>query len=75
MARCVPRTVFRVLVVDGQTAERTVLGQLIRRNPSLQIAGEARTAEQALAMLATAAASLTVPYCCAAIAHESVSAG
>ena len=51
MARCVPRTVFRVLVVDGQTAERTVLGQLIRRNPSLQIAGEARTAEQALAML------------------------
>ena len=47
----VPRTVFRVLVVEGQTAERTVLGQLIRRNPSLQIAGEARTAEQALAML------------------------
>jgi DNA-binding NarL/FixJ family response regulator len=51
MARCVPRTVFRVFVVEGQTAERTVLGQLIRRNPSLQIAGEARTAEQALAML------------------------
>ena len=46
-----PRTVFRIFVVDGQTAERTVLGQLIRRNPSLQIAGEARTAEQALAML------------------------
>ena len=51
MARFLPRTVFRVLVVEGQTAERTVLGQLIRRNPSLQIAGEARTAEQALALL------------------------
>lgn len=51
MARCVPRTIFRVFVVDGQTAERTVLGQLIRSNPSLQIAGEARTIEQALAML------------------------
>jgi DNA-binding NarL/FixJ family response regulator len=51
LARVVPRTVFRVFVVEGQTAERTVLGQLIRRNPSLQIAGEARTAEQALAML------------------------
>jgi DNA-binding NarL/FixJ family response regulator len=51
MARCLPPTVFRVFVVDGQTAERTVLAQLIRRNPSLQIAGEARTAAQALAML------------------------
>ena len=39
MARCVPRTVFRIFVVEGQTAERTVLAQLIRRNPSLQIAG------------------------------------
>lgn len=56
LARVVPRTVFRIFVVDGQTAERTVLGQLIRRNPSLQIAGEATTAEQALAMLSAAAA-------------------
>ena len=56
IARCVPRTVFRIFVVEGQTAERTVLGQLIRRNPSLQIAGEARTADQALAMLSAASA-------------------
>ena len=63
MARCVPRTVFRVLVVDGQTAERTVLGQLIRRNPSLQIAGEARTAEQALAMLGAETARPTSSAC------------
>ena len=54
LARVVPRTVFRIFVVEGQTAERSVLGQLIRRNPSLQIAGEARTAEQALAMLGDA---------------------
>ena len=56
LARVVPRTVFRIFVVEGQTAERSVLGQLIRRNPSLQIAGEARTAEQALAMLGGASA-------------------
>jgi DNA-binding NarL/FixJ family response regulator len=56
LARVVPRTVFRIFVVEGQTAERSVLGQLIRRNPSLQIAGEARTAEQALAMLGDASA-------------------
>lgn len=58
LSRVVPRTVFRILVVEGQTAERTVLGQLIRRNPSLQIAGEATTAEQALALLG---ASTAVP--------------
>jgi DNA-binding NarL/FixJ family response regulator len=51
LARCFAQTVFRVFVVEGQTAERTVLVQIIRRNPSLQVAGEARTTHEALAML------------------------
>jgi DNA-binding NarL/FixJ family response regulator len=45
------QTVFRVFVVEGQTAERTVLAQLVRRDPSFQPDGEAATTEDALAML------------------------
>ena len=51
LVRGLPRTVFRVFVVEGQTAERTVLGQIIRRDPSLQADGEATTTDEALAML------------------------
>jgi DNA-binding NarL/FixJ family response regulator len=50
--RCFPRTAFGVFVVEGQTAERSVLGQLIRANPSLHAVGEARTTDEALALLA-----------------------
>jgi two-component system NarL family response regulator len=52
LARAVPQTVFRVLVVEGQTAERTVLGQIIRRDPSFEADGEATTTHEGLAMLA-----------------------
>jgi DNA-binding NarL/FixJ family response regulator len=45
------QTVFRVFVVEGQTAERTVLAQLVRRDPSLQPDGEAATTQDALTML------------------------
>jgi DNA-binding NarL/FixJ family response regulator len=45
------QTVFRVFVVEGQTAERTVLAQLIRRDPSFQPDGEAATTHDALNML------------------------
>ena len=51
LARALPQTVFRVFVVEGQTAERTVLGQIIRRDPSLEADGEAITTQEALAML------------------------
>jgi two-component system NarL family response regulator len=51
LIRGVPRTVFRVFVVEGQTAERTVLGQIIRRDSSLVADGEATTTHDALAML------------------------
>jgi two-component system, NarL family, response regulator len=51
LARVLPRTLFRVFVVEGQTAERTVLGQIIRRDPSLEADGEAATSHEALAML------------------------
>jgi DNA-binding NarL/FixJ family response regulator len=53
--RGLPQTVFRVFVVEGQTAERTVLGQIIRRDPSLEAHGEAATTHEALAMLSTEA--------------------
>jgi DNA-binding NarL/FixJ family response regulator len=45
------QTVFRVFVVEGQTAERTVLAQIVRRDPSLQPDGEAATTQDALTML------------------------
>ena len=45
------QTVFRVFVVEGQTAERTVLAQLVRRDPSFQPDGEAATTTDALMML------------------------
>jgi DNA-binding NarL/FixJ family response regulator len=45
------QTVFRVFVVEGQTAERTVLAQLVRRDPSFQPDGEAATTADALQML------------------------
>jgi two-component system NarL family response regulator len=57
LARTLPQTVFRVLVVEGQTAERTVLGQIIRRDPSLEADGEAKTTHEALAMLTAKASS------------------
>jgi DNA-binding NarL/FixJ family response regulator len=45
------QTVFRVFVVEGQTAERTVLAQIVRRDPSFQPDGEASTTQDALSML------------------------
>jgi DNA-binding NarL/FixJ family response regulator len=45
------QTVFRVFVVEGQTAERTVLAQIVRRDPSFQPDGEAVTTQDALTML------------------------
>jgi DNA-binding NarL/FixJ family response regulator len=45
------QTVFRVFVIEGQTAERTVLAQIVRRDPSLQPDGEAATTQDALTML------------------------
>ena len=45
------RTVFSVFAVEGQTAERTVLAQLVRRDPSFQPDGEAATTAEALKML------------------------
>jgi two-component system, NarL family, response regulator len=51
LVRALSQTVFRVLVVEGQTAERTILGQIIRRDPSLEADGEAATTHEALAML------------------------
>jgi DNA-binding NarL/FixJ family response regulator len=54
--RGLPQTVFRVFVVEGQTAERTVLGQIIRRDPSLEPDGEATTTHEALEMLSVEAA-------------------
>jgi DNA-binding NarL/FixJ family response regulator len=45
------QTVFRVFVIEGQTAERVVLAQLINRDPTLQPDGEAATTTDALKML------------------------
>ena len=42
---------FRVFVVEGQTAERTVLAQIVRRDASFIPDGEAATTQDALAML------------------------
>ena len=50
-ARAQPQTVFRVLVVEGQTAERAVIGQIIRRDPSLDSYGEVPSTHEALALL------------------------
>jgi DNA-binding NarL/FixJ family response regulator len=55
LTRGLPQTVFRVFVVEGQTAERTVLGQIIRRDPSLEPDGEATTTHEALEMLSAEA--------------------
>jgi DNA-binding NarL/FixJ family response regulator len=43
--------VFRVFVVEGQTAERAILAQIIRRDASFEFDGEASTTGDALAML------------------------
>jgi DNA-binding NarL/FixJ family response regulator len=43
--------VFRVFVIEGQTAERTILAQIIRRDVSFEFDGEATTTDDALAML------------------------
>jgi DNA-binding NarL/FixJ family response regulator len=43
--------VFRVFVIEGQTAERVVLAQIINRDPSLHPDGEAATTADALKML------------------------
>ena len=42
---------FRVFVVEGQTAERTVLAQIVRRDAAFIPDGEAATTEDALKML------------------------
>jgi DNA-binding NarL/FixJ family response regulator len=42
---------FRVFVVEGQTAERTVLAQIVRRDASFIPDGEAATTDDALTML------------------------
>jgi DNA-binding NarL/FixJ family response regulator len=42
---------FRVFVIEGQTAERTVLAQIVSRDPSLQPDGEAASTQDALSML------------------------
>jgi DNA-binding NarL/FixJ family response regulator len=45
------QTVFRVFVIEGQTAERAALAQLINRDPWFQPDGEAATTTDALQML------------------------
>jgi DNA-binding NarL/FixJ family response regulator len=51
-ARSLPRQrVFRVFVIEGQTAERAILAQIIRRDASFEYDGEAATTADALAML------------------------
>ena len=42
---------FRVFVVEGQTAERTVLAQIVRRDAAFIPDGEAATTDDALKML------------------------
>jgi DNA-binding NarL/FixJ family response regulator len=42
---------FRVFVIEGQTAERTVLAQIVRRDASFIPDGEAATTHDALSML------------------------
>jgi DNA-binding NarL/FixJ family response regulator len=43
--------VFRVFAIEGQTAERAILAQIIRRDASFRFDGEAATTDDALAML------------------------
>ena len=45
------RREFRVFVVEGQTAERTVLAQIVRRDAAFIPDGEAATTDDALKML------------------------
>lgn len=45
------RREFRVFVVEGQTAERTVLAQIVQRDASFLPDGEAATTQEALKML------------------------
>jgi DNA-binding NarL/FixJ family response regulator len=47
---------FRVFVVEGQTAERTILAQIVRRDAAFIPDGEASTTDDALQMLDAATA-------------------
>ncbi|MEA2319639.1 MAG: hypothetical protein QOD44_3828 [Solirubrobacteraceae bacterium] len=50
--RSLPRQrVFRVFVIEGQTAERAIVAQIIRRDVSFEFDGEASSTADALAML------------------------